>query len=153
MKKTSRSLFVLRYGIGGAMCLVGIVLLVTNSGGFGVDGFALGVGGGLSLIMLNFLYRLGVSGDRERDQEEEARTYLERHGYWPDEADDHRPLAQRVRGFVPMHDDQQAAAPRCPGRRPSGPGVWEIACDGCKRHPTVRAAGCRFDRVGARPRP
>jgi len=96
MDKTPRSLLVLRYGIGGAMSLAGIVLLVTNSGGFGVDGFALGAGGGLSLIMLNFLYRLGVSGDRERDQEEEARTYLERHGYWPDEADDHRPLADRV---------------------------------------------------------
>ena len=88
MEKTSRSLFVLRYGIGGAMALAGIILLVTNSGGFGVDGFALGVGGGLSLIMLNFLYRLGVSGDREREQEEDARTYLERHGYWPDEADE-----------------------------------------------------------------
>ncbi len=110
MDKAPRSLLVLRYGIGGAMALAGIILLVTNSGGFGVDGFALGVGGGLSLIMLNFLYRLGVSGDRERDQEEEARTYLERHGYWPDEADDHRPLAARVREFVTIDDDEHAHA-------------------------------------------
>ena len=110
MEKTPRSLLVLRYGIGGAMALAGIVLLVTNSGGFGVDGFALGVGGGLSLIMLNFLYRLGVSGDRERDQEEDARTYLERHGYWPDEADDHRPLSERAREFVTIDDDEHAHA-------------------------------------------
>jgi hypothetical protein len=108
MKKTPRSLFVLRYGIGGAMSLVGIILLVTNSGGFGVDGFALGVGAGLSLIMLNFLYRLGVSGDRERDQEEDARTYLERHGYWPDEADQHRPPAAPVREVVTIDDDAHA---------------------------------------------
>src|ERR1700735_5674653 len=86
MDKTPRSLLVLRYGIGGARALAGHVLLVSNSGGVGVDGFALGVGGGLSLIMLNFLYRLGVSGDRERDQEEEARAYLELHGHWPDQA-------------------------------------------------------------------
>ena len=95
-------MFVLRYGIGGVMCVVGIILLITNSGGFGVDGFALGVGAGLSLIMLNFLYRLGVSGDREREQEEDARTYLERHGYWPDEAEQHRPApppAPRIREF------------------------------------------------------
>jgi hypothetical protein len=105
MEKTPRSLLVLRYGIGGAMVLAGIILLVTNSGGFGVDGFALGVGGGLSLIMLNFLYRLGVSGDREREQEEDARTYLERYGYWPDEVEDHRPLATRVREFVTIDDD------------------------------------------------
>jgi hypothetical protein len=105
MKKTPRLLFVLRYGIGGVMCLVGVILLVTNSGGFGVDGFALGVGAGLSLIMLNVLYRLGVSGDRERDDEEDARTYLELHGYWPDEADQHRPLSERVREFVTIDDD------------------------------------------------
>jgi hypothetical protein len=110
MKKTPSSLLVLRYGIGGAMAIAGIILLVTNSGGFGVDGFALGVGGGLSLIMLNFLYRLGVSGDRERQQEEDARSYLERHGYWPDEADDHRALAERVRAFVTIDDDDHAHA-------------------------------------------
>jgi hypothetical protein len=110
MDKTPRSLLVLRYGIGGAMALAGIILLVTNSGGFGVDGFALGVGGGLSLIMLNFLYRLGVSCDREREQEEDARTYLERHGYWPDEADDHRPLVERVGEFVTIDDDDHAHA-------------------------------------------
>src|ERR1700684_2546872 len=108
MHKTPRSLLVLRYGIGSAMAIAGIILLVTNSGGFGVDGFALGVGGGLSLIMLNFLYRLGVSGDRERQQEEDARAFLERHGYWPDEADDHRPLAARVREFVTIDDDERA---------------------------------------------
>jgi hypothetical protein len=106
MKKTSRSLFVLRYGIGGVMCVAGIVLLATDAGGFGVDGFALGVGAGLSLIMLNFLYRLGVSGDRERDQEEDARTYLELHGYWPDEADEHRPPA------APAADEHRPPAAR-----------------------------------------
>src|ERR1700733_7041482 len=108
-KKTSRSLLVLRYGIGGAMALAGIILLVTTSGGFGVDGFALGVGGGLSLILLNVLYRLGVSGDREREQEEEARTFFDRYGYWPDEADDHRPLAKCVREIVTIDDDKAHA--------------------------------------------
>jgi hypothetical protein len=91
------------------MAVTGIVLLVTNSGGFGVDGFALGVGGGLSLIMLNFLYRLGVSGDRERAQEEDARSYLERYGYWPDEADDRR-RSEGVREFVTIDDDDHAHA-------------------------------------------
>jgi hypothetical protein len=32
------------------------------------------------------MFRLGVSGDRERETEEEARRYLEKHGHWPDEA-------------------------------------------------------------------
>ena len=115
MKTTPRLLFVLRYGIGGVMVIAGIVLLITNSGGFGVDGFALGVGAGLSLIMLNFLYRLGVSGDRERDQGVAVVPLQEQdeHGH---QAREHR------------HDPSDAAEIHAPilavegdGPRPGGP--------------------------------
>ncbi len=75
-----------RYGIGGVMVLGGIIVLIINPGGFGVDGFAMAVGGGLSVLMINFLFRLGVSGDLEREAEEQARRYFDEHGYWPDEA-------------------------------------------------------------------
>jgi hypothetical protein len=74
-----------RYGIGAVMVLAGIVLIVINPGGFGVEGFAMAVGGGLSVLLINFLFRLGVSGDREREREEEARRYFDEHGVWPDE--------------------------------------------------------------------
>jgi hypothetical protein len=75
-----------RYGIGAVMVIGGIVMLVVNPGGFGIDGFAMAVGGGLSVLMINFLFRLGVSGDLEREQEERARRYFDEHGHWPDEA-------------------------------------------------------------------
>ena len=78
------TLFV-RYGIGGLMVLAGVVVLVVSPGGFGAEGFSMAVGGGLSVIMLNWLFRLGVSGDREREEEERARAYFDRHGRWPDE--------------------------------------------------------------------
>lgn len=74
-----------RYGIGVVMVVGGILCLIINPGGFGTEGFSMAVGGGLSVIMLNFLFRLGVSGDRDREQEEAARTYFDRHGRWPDE--------------------------------------------------------------------
>jgi hypothetical protein len=74
-----------RYGIGAVMVIGGIVVLIVNPGGFGVDGFAMAVGGGLSVLMINFLFRLGVSGDREREAEERARRYFDEHGRWPDE--------------------------------------------------------------------
>ena len=67
------------------MVVAGFVLLVLNPGGFGVEGFSMSVGAGLSVLMLNWMFRLGVRGDHERDQEEQARGYLERHGRWPDE--------------------------------------------------------------------
>jgi hypothetical protein len=76
---------IVRYGLGAAMIVGGVVMIVLNPGGLGVDGFAMAVGGGLSVLMINFLFRLGASGDRERQREEDARTYYDEHGEWPDE--------------------------------------------------------------------
>ena len=82
-ERSSPALWAVRYGIGIAMVLGGIVTLAINPGGVGVDGFAMAVGGGLSVLMINALYRLGVSGDEERARHEEAWRYFERHGEWP----------------------------------------------------------------------
>jgi hypothetical protein len=91
MKQPSFGMLFLRYGIGAVMVFAGIVLLAVNPGGFGVDAFAMAVGGGLSVLLINFLYRLGVSGDKEREAEERARAYFDEHGEWPEEE-------ERVRG-------------------------------------------------------
>jgi len=48
--------------------------------------------------LINALYRFGVSGDREREDEDRARTFFDEHGYWPDEdraAEPNRPADQR----------------------------------------------------------
>lgn len=83
-------LILVRYGLGAVLVVAGIVVIVVNPGGFGVDGFAMAVGGGLSVLLINFLFRLGVSGDLEREREEEARRHLDEHGVWPDEDDSPR---------------------------------------------------------------
>ncbi|MEO6857780.1 MAG: hypothetical protein ABI323_04245 [Solirubrobacteraceae bacterium] len=72
----SFGLLVARYGIGAVMVGAGLVLLIVNPGGFGVDGFALAAGGGGAVLMLNFFFRLDVSSDLEREQEEAARRIL-----------------------------------------------------------------------------
>jgi hypothetical protein len=77
-------MFLVRYGIGIAMVTAGIVLLIAVPG-TGVDGFAMAVGGGLAVLMINGLFRLGVSGDEERAREEQARQYFGDHGEWPDD--------------------------------------------------------------------
>ena len=89
--RRSAGMLVLRYGIGAVMVLAGVVMLIVDPSGLGVDGFAMAVGGGLSVLRINFLYRLGVSGDREREEEERARAYFDEHGEWPEED-------ERVRG-------------------------------------------------------
>jgi len=82
----SLSLLIVRYGLGLILVIAGVVVLVIDPGGFGVDGFAMAAGSGFSVLMLNWLYRLGVKSDEERVEEEEARMYLAEHGRWPDEA-------------------------------------------------------------------
>jgi hypothetical protein len=105
--KPSLLLLTVRYGLGIVMVLGGIVMLVVNPSGLGVDGFAMAAGGGLAVLMINFLFRLGVSGEREREQEERARTYFDEHGEWPDEED--RPPGRKwtlPAGVVTPEDEQ-----------------------------------------------
>ena len=70
---------------GLLMILGGAVVLLVASSSNGVDGFAMAVGGGLAVLLLNFLYRLGVAGDEERERHEQAWQYFVEHGEWPDE--------------------------------------------------------------------
>jgi hypothetical protein len=81
----SAGLFAVRYGLGGAMIVGGIVALIAVGGELGAYGFASAVGAGLSVLLLNLLYRMSVSGDRDRDREEEARRHFDAHGVWPDD--------------------------------------------------------------------
>ncbi len=63
------------------MLLIGAIL----SDDIWAEGGALIISAGLSVWLLNVLFRVGVRGDRERDREAAARTYFDEHGRWPDE--------------------------------------------------------------------
>jgi uncharacterized membrane protein len=39
----------------------------------------------LIVWMINWLFRLSIQSNRDREREEEAREYFDRHGYWPGE--------------------------------------------------------------------
>ncbi|MDX6682066.1 MAG: hypothetical protein QOG94_2105 [Solirubrobacteraceae bacterium] len=76
---------VVRYVVPGAIVLAGVLALILNHSINGLEGLAMGIGVAGSILLLNVLYRVGVSGDAERDREAEARDYLDAHGHWPDE--------------------------------------------------------------------
>ena len=78
-------LLTLRYGIPFALVVSGFVMLFAVEGEIRWDGWAMLVGSGLSVLLLNWLFRLGARGDEERDAEQAARDYLTQHGHWPDE--------------------------------------------------------------------
>jgi hypothetical protein len=83
---TSRSVRLLRVWLPAGLCLLGLVLLIVNGFDlFGVSAFAAFVGAGSSIWLTNVLWRIGVSGDDERDREAQDRVYLAKHGHWPDE--------------------------------------------------------------------
>jgi hypothetical protein len=74
---------VVRYVLPAAVVLGGLVVMAFGDenhleGGAGI------VSAGLAIFFLNWLFRAGISGDREREAEEAARDYFERHGRWPD---------------------------------------------------------------------
>lgn len=74
-----------RYGLPAGLIVAGFVLLVAAPNSTRYEGFAMCLGAGLALYLLNWLFRLGATGDREREQEDAAREYLAEHGHWPDE--------------------------------------------------------------------
>jgi hypothetical protein len=95
--------------------VAGIVMLVVDPSGLGVDGFAMAVGGGLSVLLINFLYRLGVSGDREREEEERARAYFDEHGEWPEEVPKVRERKWRLAPGVFTPEDEERERQSRPG--------------------------------------
>jgi hypothetical protein len=79
-------MLIVRYGIGGVMVLGGIVTLIISPAGRGVDGFAMAAGGGTVGPAARLQYRLSVSSELDREREEQARTYFDEHGDWPEGA-------------------------------------------------------------------
>lgn len=77
-------LIAFRYVIPAVLVLTGLVLMVTDWPD-GAEAFSLFAGAGLSIVLLNVLFRMGVQGDAERIREDEAREYFSRHGRWPDD--------------------------------------------------------------------
>jgi hypothetical protein len=75
----------IRYGLPAALIVAGFAILILADGSVRWDGWAMCVGAGLSVLLVNVLFRFGAHGDRERQAEEAAREYFARHGRWPDE--------------------------------------------------------------------
>jgi hypothetical protein len=66
-----------RYGLPAVLVLAGFAVLIFAGDARRFDGFAMLVGSGLSVALINVLFRLGASSDRERDDEERARLLLQ----------------------------------------------------------------------------
>ncbi len=78
----SRAVLAVRYGIPALFIVAGQVVLITTEDPVNWAGFT---GAGLAILLIGALLRIGTEGDRERDREEAAREYFDKHGRWPGE--------------------------------------------------------------------
>jgi hypothetical protein len=79
------ALHAIRYGIPVVLFVAGTIVMAT-AGGVGLAAGALFFSAATAVLLLNVLHRIGVEGDKERDAEQEARDFFDKHGYWPDES-------------------------------------------------------------------
>jgi hypothetical protein len=76
-------LVLVRYVLPAAVVIAGIVVMSMGTetdleGGAGI------AGAGIAIYFVNWLFRAGASGERERDAEDAAREHFDRTGRWPD---------------------------------------------------------------------
>lgn len=79
---------IVRFWLPMLIFVVGAAMLVISPDIVGVEGFALMLGGGLGVVVSNRIHRMGLQGEKDRDDEMDARAFLDKYGVWPDEASD-----------------------------------------------------------------
>ncbi len=76
------------------LAVAGIVLIVLGHASVStrLDTHSLLAGTGVVVLgiavtvwMINWMFRMSVESNRDRDEEERAREYFDRHGHWPGE--------------------------------------------------------------------
>ncbi len=108
-----------RIWLPAVVTLAGVAVMIV--GGFdeiALEGGAGIIGAGLSIWLMNVLFRVGLDNDRDRDEEDAARDFLDAHGHWPDEPapPSHDP---KVPDAAPSPKRSSAAEP-APRRTPRG---------------------------------
>jgi O-antigen/teichoic acid export membrane protein len=80
------ALSVTRLWLPVGIAVVGLVAIVLGHGRTTLAGAGVGLLlVALTVWMINWMYRLSIDSNRDREREERAREYFDRHGRWPDE--------------------------------------------------------------------
>ncbi|HEY6778012.1 MAG TPA: hypothetical protein VI122_16010 [Thermoleophilaceae bacterium] len=77
------SVIVVRYALPAVIALTGLVLTIVGGSDTVVAAGVALIGVGMLVALLNLLMRLGIASSRDREREENARRYYDRHGRWP----------------------------------------------------------------------
>lgn len=84
---SSSGLTAVRYALPAAIAVAGVlVALIGSSAVADALGAAL-IGAATVIVLLNLFMRLALQSNRDREREERARQYFDRHGRWPGRGD------------------------------------------------------------------
>jgi hypothetical protein len=83
-RRRDPALIFVRYGLPALMVLAGVVILIFDPNVTGLGGWGDLTAAALSVLLMNVLWRAGVSGEADREAEDAARRYFDEHGHWPD---------------------------------------------------------------------
>jgi len=72
----------IRYVLPASVTIAGLAVMAMGSE-TDLEGGASIVSAGLAIYFVNWLFRIGAASDREREREDAAREYFDRHGRWP----------------------------------------------------------------------
>ena len=75
-------MWVVRFAIPGGIVAVGIALSALGSDEAVVGAGVALTGVGMLVALLNVLMRLGLESEADREREEQARRFFDRHGRW-----------------------------------------------------------------------
>ena len=75
---------IVRVWLPSAIALAGLVLLVAGDDVERGAGIVL-IGSALMVVLANLFLRLGLSSERDREDDEAKRDYFAQHGRWPDD--------------------------------------------------------------------
>jgi len=94
LRRDGRLLTVTRIWLPLTIAAAGVVLIVLGHASVSVQltSRSIEAGAGVALLlvalivwMINWMYRMSVQSNRDREVEEAARDYFDLHGRWPDE--------------------------------------------------------------------
>ena len=85
-ERSARLLGLTRVWLPVTIAVVGLVCVIIGRGR--TPAAAAGVvlmGTALMVWMINWLFRMSIESNKDREQEERAREFYDEHGYWPGE--------------------------------------------------------------------
>ncbi len=86
MGSTGPLLKITRIWLPVAIAVAGVVAIVLGHGHTALAGAGVVLLGTAVIVwMVNWLFRLSLESNRDREREEEARVYFDEHGRWPDD--------------------------------------------------------------------